>query len=164
MPQVHRGKAHHLSIFHNKHDGKAIEALPMLFTYTPLQEEHQAHGVVGRFSQAGAQRVNAPPADMLSIPDSDPRTCLRTLFARKSRSTGACLGTQACTSASKGGCQSCHQFTRSSCRTDRTVRWIRAYVLHSFIMFDFAGAHVAGACLRVACSICPPLSARCTCC
>lgn len=40
-------------LFHRKHDGKVLEALPMLFTFTPLQQQHQAHGVVGSFSQAG---------------------------------------------------------------------------------------------------------------
>lgn len=48
-----------------QHDGKALEALPMLFTFTPLKQEHQAHGVVGGFQQAGMIFIRATPHSCL---------------------------------------------------------------------------------------------------
>eukprot|EP00892_Ulva_mutabilis_P002988 jgi/Ulvmu1/12690/UM094_0048.1 len=44
------------TIRNKKHDGKLLEASPMLFTYTPLEQQHQAHGVVGSFQQAGGHQ------------------------------------------------------------------------------------------------------------
>lgn len=64
-----------------KHDGKALEALPMLFTFTPLEQEQQSHGVVGNFQQAGACLFNTgAPRTSLQIAKGRSATVWVTMY------------------------------------------------------------------------------------